>query len=219
MEQMHHHQTLEFISKVELPSKFNKLLNITVDGEPERRENDKVRIDRYHQIHRFCNLTGPELELKVPDAGYASLYRYNSLSAQNRTWNLIHPSNKVCKAILVSFRSIREGYLAQNMAGHTKQTNLKCQERLNIALANIGRPMTEGKIIIDDDDCPPELVHDDSSVENDTGYSSNGSASTGCPDENDIQTAENVNDETEHGYSSIDEEHRRIAGSNKKAKS
>ena len=73
--------------------------------------------------------------------------------------------------------------------------------------------------IIDDDDNLPELVHDDSSVESDSGYSNNGSASTRCHDEEDIQAAENVNDETEHGYSSINEEDKRTAGSNKKAKS
>ena len=104
------------------------------------------------------------------------------------------------------------------MAGHTKTQNLIWQECLNIALAIIGIPIAEEEII-DDDDYLPELVNDDSSVESYSGYSNTGSASTRCRDEEDIQTAEIMNDETEHRYSSIDEEHRRIAGSNKKAKS
>ena len=77
---------------------------------------------------------------------------------------------KVCQAILVPFQSIREGYLARNTAGHTKKTNLKGQKRLDDAIANIGRPITEGKIMDDDDDCPPELVHDISSIESDAEY-------------------------------------------------
>ena len=75
----------------------------------------------------------------------------------------------------------------------------------------LGKDTQPGEDIINDDDDSPELVHDDSSVESDSGYSNNGSASTRGPDEEDIQTAENVNDETEHGYSSIDEDHRRTA--------
>ena len=122
LQQMHHRQTLKLISRVELPSMFNKMLNITVDGEHERRKNDETRIDRHHQIHRFCNLPGPKLELKVPDAGYASLYHFHSLSAQDRTWNLIHPSNKVCQAILVPFRSIRE-YIPSPEHGRIHQEN------------------------------------------------------------------------------------------------
>ena len=58
-----------FISAVELPSKFNKLLKITVDEEHERREKDEDRINRYDQIYKFNDLTGPELELEVADAG------------------------------------------------------------------------------------------------------------------------------------------------------
>ena len=95
---------------------------------------------------------------------------------------------------------------------------MKCQELLDTAFTNIGRPIPRREII-NDDDYLPELVHDDSSVESDSGYPNNGSASTRCPDEEDIRIAENVNDETEHGYSSTDEDHRRTAGSNKKAKS
>ena len=121
MEQKNHHDVLEYISTVELPSEYNKMLNITVEEEHERRENDETRIDRYHQILRDCNLTGPDLEMKVPYAGYASLYLYNRLSAQDRAWNLTHPSNKVNQVILVTFRSIRESFLARNTAGHNKK--------------------------------------------------------------------------------------------------
>ena len=42
------------------------------------------------------------------------------------------------------------------------------QERLNTALTNIGIPIAEEEIT-DDDDYPPELVNDDSSVESDSG--------------------------------------------------
>ena len=119
---------------------------------------------------------------------------------------------------MVTFRSIRQGYPARNTAGHTKEQNSIWQERINTALTNFERLIPKRNILDDDVDLP-ELVHDDSSVESDSGYSNNGSASTRCHDEEDIQTAENVNDETEHGYSSIDEEDKRAAGSNKKAKS
>ena len=81
MEQMDDRQTLAFISTVELPSKFNKMLNMWI--------NDKTRIDQYYQIYRFCNLPRPELDLKVPDAGYSSLYHYHSCSAKDRAGNLI----------------------------------------------------------------------------------------------------------------------------------
>ena len=57
-----------------------------------------------------------------------------------------------------------------------------------------------------------------SSFESDTGHSSAGYLSTSCSDEGDIQTADIVNDETEHGYSSIDEKDMRIIGVNKNAK-
>ena len=110
-----------------------------------------------------------------------------------------------------------KGYPALNTAGHNKKQNKKLQERIDIALANNGILISEEEII-DDDDQPPELVPDESSVESDSGYSNNGSANTRCHDEEDTQAAENVNDETEHGYSSIDEDNRRTAGSNKKAK-
>ena len=96
MEQMDHRQTLAFTSAVELPTKINKMLNITVDEEHERRENDESRTDWYFQFYKLCNLPGPELKLKVPDAGYTSLYHNNRCSAQDRAWNLIHRSDKVC---------------------------------------------------------------------------------------------------------------------------
>ena len=112
---------------------------------------------------------------------------------------------------------INQGRIPSPEHGRTRQAN-KRQERLDTVLTNIGRPIPEREII-NDNDYTPELVHDDSSVESDFGYSNNGSASTRCSDEDDIQTAENANDETEHGYSNIDKEHRRIAGANKKAKS
>ena len=41
---------LKFISTVELPYLHNELLNITVDEEQERREEDKNKISRYDQI-------------------------------------------------------------------------------------------------------------------------------------------------------------------------
>ena len=66
-----------------------------------------------------------------------------------------------------------------------------------------------------DKGCPHGLVYDVSSVESDT---STGYLSTRCSDDDDIQTAEIVNDETEHGYSSIDEKDVRISGANKKTK-
>ena len=119
------------------------MLNIIVDEEHERRENDETRIDLYHQILRDCNLTGPDLELKVPDAGYASLYHYNKLSTEDLKWNLIHPRNKVCQAILATFRSIRDGYPARNTAGYNKKQNVKLQEHIDIALANSGILISE----------------------------------------------------------------------------
>ena len=129
MEQMNHQEMLNFIRTVKLPYKINKMLNITVEEEHERRENDETRIDLYLQILRGCNLPGPELEMKVLDAGYASLYHYNSLSAEDHTWNLIHPRKRVNQVILVTFRSIRQGYPARNTAGHTKEQNSIWQER------------------------------------------------------------------------------------------
>ena len=108
------------------------------------------------------------------------------MSAEDRAWNLIDSRNKVCKAILVPFQSIREGYPACNTAGHTRKQNVEWQERLDIALTNIGR-LVPKREIINDDDYPLELVHDDSSVESDSGYSINGSAGTRCPYDEDIQ--------------------------------
>ena len=218
MEQMNHQEMLNFIRTVKLPYKLNKMLNITVEEEYERRENDETRIDLYLQILRGCNLPGPELEMKVLDAGYASLYDYNSLSAEDHTGTSFTQEKRANQVILVTFRSIRQGYPARNTAGHTKEQNSIWQERINTALTNFERLIPKRNILDDDVDLP-ELVHDDSSVESDSGYSNNGSASTRFHDEEDIQTAENVNDETEHGYSSIDEEDKRAAGSNKKAKS
>ena len=82
------------------------------------------------------------------------------------------------------------------------------------ALASIGMPIDEGMTVsMDHDECPHGLVYDIASVESDTGYSS-----TKCSDEDDVQTAEIKNDETEHGYSIVDEKDVRIAGANKKAK-
>ena len=130
MERRNHRQTLVCKSTVELPSKFNKMLNITVDEEHERREKDGDRIDRYNQIYKFSNLPGPELELKVAYAGYSSLYNYESFSAQDRAWNIVHPSNKVCQAIFVRFQSIREGYPARNMAGHSKNASMTLSQTL-----------------------------------------------------------------------------------------
>ena len=103
MEWKDHRQTLMFISTVELPSKFNKLLNITVDKEHEHREKHEDRINQYDQIYRFSNLPRTELELEIADAGYSSLYNYESFSAQDCAWNIVHPNNKVCQAILIHF--------------------------------------------------------------------------------------------------------------------
>ena len=114
-------------------------------------------------------------------------------------------------------QSGKEGYPVQNTAGHTKKTNLICQERLDDSLPNIGRPITERKTM-DDEGCPHGLVYFVSSVESDIEYSSTGYSSTRCSDKDDSQTAEIVNDKTEHEYSSIDEKDGRIAGANKKAK-
>ena len=84
------------------------MLNITVDEKHERLQHDENKIDLYCQIYKFCNLPGPEMKLKVADAGYSLLYHYGSFSAQDRVWNIVYPSNKVCQAILVPFRSIRK---------------------------------------------------------------------------------------------------------------
>ena len=100
------------------------------------------------------------------------------------------------------------------MAGHCKKSNLKCQARIDDALASIGMPIAEGTTApMDNDECLHGLVQDVLSVESDTEYSS-----TGCSDKGDVQTAEIVNDETEHGYSSVDEKDVWIAGANKTAK-
>ena len=114
-----------------------------------RKQNHSI----HHQIYQFSNLPRPELELEVADAGYSSLYNYESLSTQDRAWNIVDPNNKVCQAIL-----------ARNTAGHDKKTNLKCQERIDDALASIGRPIAKGKTM-DDEGCPHGLVYDVSSVE------------------------------------------------------
>ena len=66
---------------------------------------------------------------------------------------------------------------------------------------------------MDNEECPHESAYDISSVERDTRYSS-----TECSDEDDAQTAEILNDETEHGYSTVDETDVRIAVANKKSK-
>ena len=58
-------------------------------------------------------------------------------------------------------------------------------------------------------------MSDVSSVESDTGYSSTGHSNH---DEDDVQTAEIVNDENEDGCSSVNEKDAWIAGANKKAK-
>ena len=229
---MKHQELLNFIRTVKLPYKFDKKLNITVEKEHERRESDETRIGLYLQILRASNVPGPELEMKVLDAGYASLYRYYSLSAEDQLWNHIHPIKKVNQANLVTFRTIRIDCPARNTAGHTKEQNSIWQARINTALKEIERLIPERELhsltrlerlisqrkILDDKSNLPELVSDDSSVESDSGYSNNGSASTRCTNEEDIQTAENMIDENDLGYSSIDEDHRRTAGSNKKAK-
>ena len=132
------------------------------------------------------NLPRPELVMKVADAEYSSLYNYESLSAQDRACNIVHSNNKVCQTILITFRSIREGFTALNMAGHTKKDNLKCQARIDDALASIGMPIAKGMTaLMDNDECPHGLVYDVSSVESDNGYSS-----TGCStyDEDDVRT-------------------------------
>ena len=100
------------------------------------------------------------------------------------------------------------------MTRHSKKSNLKCQARMNDVLASIGMPIDEGMTVpMDNDEWPHGLVYDISSVESDTKYSS-----TGRSDEDDIQTAEIVNDETENGYSIVDEKDVRIAGANKNSK-
>ena len=102
------------------------------------------------------------------------------------------------------------------MAGHAKKANLKCQTRIDDALASIGMPIAEGMTApMDNDECPHGLVYDVSSVESDSEYSSTGYSTH---DEDDVQTAETVNDETEDGCSSVDVKDARIAGANKKAK-
>ena len=85
-----------------------------------------------------------ELELEVTDAAHSSLNNYESLSAQGRAWNIVHPNNKVCQAILVPFWSIREEHPSRNMARHNKKTNLKCQSHIDNALASTGKPITGG---------------------------------------------------------------------------
>ena len=59
------------------------------------------------------------------------------------------------------------------------------------------------------------LVYDVSSVESDTRYSSTGYSTF---NEDGVQTAETVNDETENGCSSVDMKNARIARANKKGK-
>ena len=112
---------------------------------------------------------------------------------------------------LGTMKSLREGFTALSMAGHSKKSNLKCQARLHDALASIGMHIAEEMIApMDNDECPHGLMYDISSVESDTGYSS-----TGRYDKDDVQIAEIVNNETKHGYSIVDEKDIRIAGANK----
>ena len=93
--------------------------------------------------------------MKVADAGYSSLYNYESLSAKDQAWNIIHPNNKVSQAILITFRSTRKRFTALNMAGHSKKSNLKCQALIDDALASIEMPSTEEiTVSMDNDKCP-----------------------------------------------------------------
>ena len=125
--------------------------------------------------------------------------------------------HRVCQAILISFRLIREGITARTIAGHTKKSNLKCQAFVHNALASIGMSIAMATTdSIENDERPHGgVVYDISSVENDTGYSSTGYSTH---DEDEVQTAKTLNDETEDGCSSVDEQDARIAGANKKAK-
>ena len=78
------------------------------------------------------------------------------------------------------------------MAENSKKSKLKCQARMDDALASTGMPIAEGMTApMDNHECPHGLVYDTSSVESDTGCSS-----AGCS---------NVNNETELGYSIVDE--------------
>ena len=97
MERQDHRKALRFISTIELPFRFNKLLNTTVDEEHKRRKKDEDRITQYYQIYQSNNLPRPELEMKITDAGYSSLYNYESFSAQDCAWNIVHTNSKVCK--------------------------------------------------------------------------------------------------------------------------
>ena len=63
MERQDHRKTLEFISTVEFLSRFNNLLNITVDEEHERWEKDDDRITRYDQIYKLANYQDWNIEL------------------------------------------------------------------------------------------------------------------------------------------------------------
>ena len=83
MEQMEHRKMLKFISTVELQYPNNKQLDTIVEEKYERREEDENRITEYNQILDVSNLLGPKLNIKLADAGYSSLYHYQSLSAQN----------------------------------------------------------------------------------------------------------------------------------------
>ena len=125
---------LKFISTVELPYPHYKLLDIAVEEEHEHREADENRNFRCNQIFYISNLSGPELKIKVADAGYSSLYHYQNLSAHDCVWNTVHSKNRVCQAVLINFRSIKKGVTDRTMAGRTKKSNLKCQALFDNAL-------------------------------------------------------------------------------------
>ena len=75
------------------------------------------------------------------------------------------------------------------MAGHVKKTNLKCQATLSQVL-EFSSPR---ECPADNDEGPHGLVYDVSSIESDTKYKSTGHS---IHDEDDVPTAETVNDET-----------------------
>ena len=118
-------------------------------------------------------------------------------------------------AILINFQSIKEGTSDCAMFWHNKKTNLKCQALIDNILASIAM-LTADRMAatVDDDESPHGLVYDVSSVEStgclSTGYSIN--------DEDDVRTAETLNDVTEDVYSSVDEKDSWIAWANKKTK-
>ena len=78
---------------------------------------DSIKYNRHNQIFEVSNLPGAKLNIKVADAGYSSLYNYESLSAQDRACNIVYPNNKICQAILITFRSIREEFAGLSMVG------------------------------------------------------------------------------------------------------